>query len=619
MMRRIQGRLRDDAGIALIMVIGWTLVLGTLVTAGIAYAIQSNTDSRRSQDWNAALSAAQSGIEDYVARLNRNDNYGRTWDCANTAMQGPKATGNTCGWTTATATGWLPVVADAPNGPSFHYDVDASSLDKSGTIMVVATGRSGKVTRTIDAAIGRGGSTDFLYYTDFEDADPSNQTVYGNNPGGGVVACGSTGAASALYAWQTASSRNDGSSPCTEITFASGDVLNGRVHFNDLPLSQNGAQFVNGFETSAPTCQTATGPNYTGCLRYNSGIPVYGTPAQGATPAVVVPPVYSPTLYLDDTSAKFSTYPGCHYYGATRIKFGQDGNGNAALGQMTVWSKDSAGQSTGTGCGTFTAANGYKQTVNIPTDQVIYDSAGSAVHQCLSGEIDGTLPLGTYTGAANTTYTYDLTMLNNDQFCGQGNLYIEGTIKGRVSIAAENSIVVTGDLLLSSGVAGTDIAGLVAGNSVEVFHPWVDTYKCTTTTKNGKTTTTCAWNNSPAEVAGWPKRYNDPAAGNAKNPTNGIQIAASIQTLQHSFWVQQYNKGTAQGTLLVLGSIAQRWRGIVGTGTGTTGYVKSYQYDTRLKWSSPPYFPQWTNAKWGPRHTGETTPAYTATGTYTGP
>jgi hypothetical protein len=610
MIRSIRARLQDEAGVALIMVIGWTLVLGTLVTAGVAYAIQSTVDSRRSQDWGAALSAAQAGLEDYVARLNRNDNYGRTWDCTNVALRGPKATGNTCGWTASTASGWLPVVSTNPTGAAFHYDVDASALDQTGTITVISTGRVGKVTRTIEAAIGRGGSTDFLYYTDFEDADPTNTTVYGTNPGNGVVACGSTGAAAALYAWQAASSRNDGSSPCQEITFASADVLNGRVHFNDLPLSQAGAQFVNGFETAAPACQTATAPKYAACLRYNSGTPVYGVPASGSTPAVVVPPKYSDPLYLDDTSAKFSTYPGCHYYGATRIKFG-----TPALGQMTVYSKDSAGKTTGTGCGTFTAGNAYTQSVNIPTDQVIYVSAGSAVHQCVSGEIGDGLPLGTYTGSQTVSYTYDQTMLTPDQYCGQGNIYLEGTVKGRVSIAAENSIVVTGDLLLSGGVAGTDIVGLVAGNSVEVFHPWVDTWVSTTT--KGKTT--WSWKNAATEVAGWPKRYNDPAAGNIKNPTKGIQIAASIQTLQHSFWVQEYGKGTQQGTLLVLGSIAQRWRGIVGqNGTTGTGYTKSYQYDTRLKWSSPPYFPQWTNAKWGPRHTGETRPEYNAAGTYTG-
>ncbi len=602
MITAIERRLaKSDAGVALIMVIGWMLVLATLVSAGIAYAIQTNVVAHRGQDWGGALSAAQAGVEDYVARLNRNDNYGRIWDCTNPAMRGPNQPGNTCGWTSTTPSGWLPVIATEPNGPAFHYDIDSSSLDKNGTINVYSTGRVGKETRTIEAAIGRGGSTDFLYYTDLEHADPSNQTAYPN--GTTKYFCGASGAQTNIYWYSPAiGGYSRSNSGCVEIGFASGDVLDGRVHFNDSPvLNAAGATFENSFETATPGCKTATAPKYAGCLRSGSPTPIFGSVA---TP---IPPVYADPLYLDDTSAKFATYPGCHYYGATRIKF----NASPA-GTMTVYSHDSAGRSTGTNCGTFTAANGYTQTnVPVPTDQVIYVSAGSAVHRCLSGEIGGGLPLGTYTGSSTTSYTYDLTMLTNDQYCGQGNIYVEGTVKGRVTLAAENSIVVTGDLLLANGINGTDLVGLVAGNSVEVFHPWVDTW--VSTTKNGKTT--WAWRNSPTEVAGWPTRYNDPSTGGL-NPAKGIQIDASIQTLQHSFWVQQYSKGSGAGTLLVEGSIAQRWRGIVGQ--GSAGYIKLYKYDSRLKYSSPPYFPQWTNAKWGPRHTGELSAAYNPSGQYLG-
>ena len=101
-MNTILRRLRtSDAGVAMLMVMGWGLVLAMLVSAGIGYAIQSNLVAHRGQDWGSALSTAQAGIEDYVARLNRNDNYGRTWDCTNAAMRGPNEPGNTCGWTDA--------------------------------------------------------------------------------------------------------------------------------------------------------------------------------------------------------------------------------------------------------------------------------------------------------------------------------------------------------------------------------------------------------------------------------------------------------------------------------------------------------------------------------------
>lgn len=605
-MNRVLRRLRrSDAGVALVMVMGWMMVVAMLVAAATAYAIQTNVVAHKGQDWGSALSAAQAGIEDYVARLNRNDNYGRIWDCTNPALQGPNQPGNTCGWTSSTATGWVPVVATEPNGPAFHYDVDASNLDKNGTISVSSTGRSGKETRTIEAAIGRGGSTDFLYYTDLEHADPANQFVYPN--GTNKYFCGSNGAQKDIYWYSPPIGGYDrANSGCVEIGFASGDVLDGKVHFNDLPkMNAAGATFQASYETSAPSCATATPPSYAGCVRNGGPTPVFGSVSNP------IPPKFVDPLYLDDTSAKFATYPGCHYYGATRIKF----NASPA-GTMTVWSKDSAGKSVGANCGTFTAANGYMQAnLPVPNDMVIYDSAGSAAHRCLSGEIGDGLPLGTYAGSDTSSYTYDLNMLRPSQFCGVGNLYIEGNVKGRVTLAAENSITVTGDLVLSNGINGTDLVGLVAGNSVEVYHPYVDTWVSTTTTTRRGSTTTWNWKNSPSEVSGWPHRYTDPSTGTI-NPTKGIQIDASIQTLQHSFWVQEYNKGSGSGTLMVLGSIAQRWRGIVGQ--GSAGYIKLYKYDSRLKYSSPPYFPQWTNAKWGPRHTGELTPAYDSSGNYLG-
>jgi hypothetical protein len=240
--------------------------------------------------------------------------------------------------------------------------------------------------------------------------------------------------------------------------------------------------------------------------------------------------------------------------------------------------------------------------VNVPNDQVIYVKSAASTHICKGGEIDGTLPLGTY-DASNTqnSYTQDIGMQPQDQHCGEGNAYVQGTLKGRVTVASQNSTVVTGDLRLAGTMNGSDLLGLVAANSVEVFHPVLYTYTCTGF-KNG----VCKGyteSNSGSEVSGWPVR----SAGS----TSGIEIDASIQTLAHSFLVQNYNEGSPQGKLTVRGSIAQEWRGIVGQGSGpSTGYLKDYHYDLRLKYSSPPYFPQFINSVWSARHTGEIPPQY---------
>lgn len=106
-------------------------------------------------------------------------------------------------------------------------------------------------------------------------------------------------------------------------------------------------------------------------------------------------------------------------------------------------------------------------------------------------------------------------------------------------------------------------------------------------------------------------RYRTPGAS-SYTPGSGILITGSIQTLQHSFLVQKYNVGGQAGTLQVYGSIAQRWRGIVGQNgsTGQHGYTKLYQYDPRLTFTRPPYFPTWANSQWSLRASGEiNTPA----------
>jgi hypothetical protein len=574
----------QDAGMAMIVVIlGMSAAMVTSL-AGLAYATSTLKVSRHDQDWNGALTAAQAGIDDYISHLNRNDSYGRTWDCTNAALAGPDEPGNTCGWTSGTATGYLPVNPGQPTGPKFHYSVVSSQLDSTGTIQVTSTGNVNGVTRKLQAAVGRGGSTDYVYYTDHEDADPANTVMY---PGGMPANCGN-------YWWQGRSTNDNG---CMEITFIGGDVLDGKVHTNDTPLytNRNGVmpEFKQGVETADPRCKNAVIGNtasYVNCDRTRNNA-TYDSSY----------PSYKGILNLVDNSSQFGTYPGCQYVGSTRIKL-------LSNGTMQVWSFQSTGANTPTAaCGGSTVSTAAGATVTVPTDQTVYVTAGGTVQQCVSGQIGDGLPLGTYNGAAptgsNQTYTEDVAMTTPDQFCGQGNLYIEGTLSGRLTLAAENSVVITGDLKLAGGLNGADLMGLVAGNSVEVQHPVMGTW--TSLLSSGRWTWKApTWQAAPAQncPASFVEDTVWPHTGNG-----GIEIDASIQTLQHSFTVQNYNCGTAQGSLVVRGSIAQEWRGVVGAtvGNSLTGYTKAYGYDTRLKYSSPPYFPQWTNAVWSIRHLGQ--------------
>jgi hypothetical protein len=539
-----------DEGIAMIMVMAAISVMSLLLAAAFAYAQAVEPQARQNQDWNAALAAAQAGVDDYVAKLNTNDSYWQSVDCSNIAMRGPNAGTNSCGWNSGTAPGWQNVSASDPNAGKFHYDVDSSVIFSQGAVRLTSTGKVRGVSRTIQVLVSRGGSTDFLYYTDFESADPANTNAYPS--GAPNDDCGKSGPTQAKYWWNGRTS-GDG---CVEITFVSGDVLDGKVHFNDTPLMSGTPTFLQGFETAAPACSN-TPYNVANCRRGS------GTPNLNGTKAA-----YSATLQLPDNANNFTAYPGCQYTGDTRIKFNNNGT-------MTVWSTRSAGTSTGTGCGTFSGSSPV--TVPVPDNQVIYVKNWTSQSKCTAGQVGDGWPL-----------TGDLNMDVPTFYCGNGNVYVEGTVKGRVTIAAQNNIIVTGDLLIDgvpagSTPAGTSVVGLVAANSVVVAHP----VKCTT------------WSGSTCTVA-----------DNIQSTTDR-SIYASIQTLQHSFWVQWYDDGAKLGTLSVYGSIAQKWRGIVGTGGSTgTGYLKNYRYDSRLRFQSPPYFPQWVNAVWAGKTTGEIKPAY---------
>src|SRR5690606_11020205 len=135
-------------------------------------------------DYTAAISAAQSGVDDFISHLNRDDLYGRTIDCSNAAMVTPA----TC---PVTDYGWQPVEpgATGEDAPAFHYSVDTARAFTDGTIMVTSTGRANGVYRSVEVAVGKGGSTDYVYYTDYENLDPEN-AYYASPP---PAQCGSAG------------------------------------------------------------------------------------------------------------------------------------------------------------------------------------------------------------------------------------------------------------------------------------------------------------------------------------------------------------------------------------------------------------------------------------------
>ena len=327
--------------------------------------------------------------------------------------------------------------------------------------------------------------------------------------------------------------------------------------------------FKGEFSTSDPACQTATqASDYSAC---------YHAPDGAASPLFDQPPSYVKVwLPPNNTNTLKATAQsvGCVYSGATRIKFINDGT-------MKVWSRYTT--SVNPGCGTVAALQSSSgATVTIPANFLVFvQNAPPPAPQsaCSTGAIGDGLPLAGDEWAINPS-NWGLSGLTADQYCDKGNAFVEGSINGLATVAAENDVVITGDVTDAGGLNGDDILGLVALNYIEIYHP---------VAANGNDLSTT-----------WPHEA-----------TPGtLQIQAALDSLQHSLLVQKWDSGsTSTKTLAVTGSIAQEYRGAVGTSSGS-GYLKSYAYDTRLKYGPPPYFPHWTNANWTVTLFGEINPKY---------
>jgi hypothetical protein len=168
-------------------------------------------------------------------------------------------------------------------------------------------------------------------------------------------------------------------------------------------------------------------------------------------------------------------------------------------------------------------------------------------------------------GSACTPYSYSPFSVSYSTSGCVGDVYVSGNFTSPLTIAAANNIIINGNITTSetSGKpSGSATLGLVANEFIRVMHG--ETYD-----SQGNCT------------------------GDISNQTfPNMKIDAALLAVQHSFIVDNYNCGNPLGNLTVNGTIAQYFRGTVGThvnGVLNSGYLKNYTYDDRLAVLLPPY------------------------------
>jgi hypothetical protein len=107
----------------------------------------------------------------------------------------------------------------------------------------------------------------------------------------------------------------------------------------------------------------------------------------------------------------------------------------------------------------------------------------------------------------------------------------------------------------------------------------------------------CEYENTKSNCSEKAENLSESEDPNHWGANENLVVDAAILSTNHSWIVDNYECGKKLGTLTVWGSIAQFWRGPVGTGGGSgTGYIKNYVYDERLASQQPPSFLNPTNA-----------------------
>jgi Tfp pilus assembly protein PilX len=589
-MLRLLERLRGhegERGGALIFVLVLGMVMAIVVSTALTAATAGLRSADTDQDTNGALDAAYAGVQDYLARINADSTY-ETYGASGSAFT--TASGSTVvanssnpAFGLGTTGTWATVPGSPASAPAtYRYEVDNSDYASARTVNLRSTGRVGSVTRSIIATIRQRGFIDYLYFTDYEVADP--------------LISGTTGCA--VYAWQTSRS-----SSCT-IQFASSDSISGPVHSNDT-LTICGTTFGGAVTSSNPNTPIVSTPS--GC--------------SAGTYAVNGGATYSPLLAMpvsNSTMGATAAASGCLYTGPTQVTY----NSGGTMTVISPWTKATeVSGTTGTTpsmCGTLTALHSsagatvpvlannllYVQDVpsvttdpnysstakaGLPANFTCLDSSANALTTSNSSagwSFGGTsYPMSNEYPASNwqsssSNSAWDTT--SPAYGCRDGDLYVEGTEHGVTTASSSNYIYVTDDLTYSN--TSTDLLGLVGGNAVLVWNPM------SYSSRTGNYTSLLG--------------------------DNGRTIDAAILSVAHTFQVQNYDRGAPRGTLTVLGSIAQKFRGPVGTGgtTVATGYAKSYGYDARLTTTVPPDFLPPSTSSFNVNFYAQVGAAFSATG-----
>lgn len=530
-------RLADESGFAMGIVVAGVGAATILAVAAVA-ATNSNVGlTQRSLDEKRAYEAAQAGIADYSFHLNNDNGY---WARC-TGVPTPNAVnqqGSTAktryvpGSTTAfyaieliPATGKSSCNSSDPVGSMIEGTGAAT-----GTFRIRTTGYSGPgctpAKRNTPVCVRRSivasyKRASFLDYVYFTQLETSDPQTY---PTTAAINGAYTQCSKTIQQGRYNATIPGYGQYCDRIVFASSETIDGPLHTNDALIICGTPTF--GRSPSDLIEVSATDPGWYASPNCSGNSPTFKGQFLTSAPTLTPPP----------TNAQLKSVQGA-------MQFTGQVNITLSSGNMTV---------TQNGSTLYSGA--------VPTSGVVYVSNSS----CSAG-------LNPF------TVTYPATST-----CG--NVYVKGTYTSQLTIAAENDIIIDGNVCRGScsSPTGTGLLGLIANNFIRVKHPI-----CTSSNMS------CSNGTVSQQTSKDDCNNGDNGTGSLPN----LRIDAAMLAIQHSFIVDHYNCGDRLGTLTVNGAISQKFRGPVGI-VGNNGYSKDYNYDDRLRYLAPPKFLDPVESAW---------------------
>ncbi len=414
---RNRPRARSQQGFTLIVVLGVMLVTSLLLVATFTAVNGDVWPAHEDLTQKQAYFAALAGVQAYDYQLEKNPDY---WETCESLKATQPQEANTRYEVTLMTPSQEPEGTKCSTAKPFETVIESGGRE-ANTFRVKSTGFAGKDERTIIATFQVKGFLDYVYFTRYEDPDPS---LDGQN----VASC-------SHY-------RPERPGSCGNIQFAPEDSVRGPMHTDDAADACGEVEFgrKKRLTEGRPDTVEIKGGVYASECSGGSN-PIFNTTTKtylkGAEAEELIPPE-------EDTSLKAYVESGYEFEGATTLEL--EGK------NVTVTNAHYEG--------------GKPKQIPMPKNGLIYIRSATS-------------PACTYNynqEDADTT-----SEIAEEVPCGTA--YVKGTYTEALTIGAEKEVVIKGSItptgvsVPTSGEAtetpptGTATLGLIASKYVRMFHP----------------------------------------------------------------------------------------------------------------------------------------------------